>query len=113
VELNTGADLDATKCSEVTGAELGGSTDLGSGRGRRMERDRYGRRDSGWQAGGTGGVVPASGAGRVRPVSGAVQASGVRPAMAGGMSRGRVSERRKRSPSERGERAESSHERGA
>jgi hypothetical protein len=37
VELDAGAELDATECSEVVGAKLGGGTDLGSGCGRRME----------------------------------------------------------------------------
>jgi hypothetical protein len=31
VKLNTGAELDATECVEVAGAELVGSMDLGSG----------------------------------------------------------------------------------
>jgi hypothetical protein len=66
VELDASPELNATECSKLAGAELAGGTDLGSGRGRRMEHDRDGRRESrrlaAWAA-------PASGAGRVRPTS--------------------------------------------
>jgi hypothetical protein len=41
-ELDTGTELDATECAEVTSAELGSGTDLGIGRGRWMERSRDG-----------------------------------------------------------------------
>ena len=47
MELDTGMELDATEYAEVAGAELGGGTDLGSGRGRWMERSCDGRREYG------------------------------------------------------------------
>jgi hypothetical protein len=40
VEFDTGAELDATECAEVVGAELVGGTDRGSDHGRWMERNR-------------------------------------------------------------------------
>jgi hypothetical protein len=43
VELDAIAELDSTEYSEAAGAELVGGTNLNSGRGRRMERDRDGR----------------------------------------------------------------------
>ena len=46
MELDAGAELDATECSEVASAELGGGTDLGSGRGRWMECSCNGRHES-------------------------------------------------------------------
>ena len=46
VELDTGAELDVTECAKIAGAELGGGTDLGRGKSRRMERSRDGRRES-------------------------------------------------------------------
>jgi hypothetical protein len=42
VEIDTGAELDATECAEVAGAELVAGIDLGSGRGRWMERSHDG-----------------------------------------------------------------------
>jgi hypothetical protein len=49
VELDAGTKLNAIECSKAAGAELDGGTDLGSGRGRRMERSRDGRhKSSGW-----------------------------------------------------------------
>jgi hypothetical protein len=45
MELDAGAELDATECSEVADAKIVGGTDLSSGRGRRMEYDRDGRRE--------------------------------------------------------------------
>jgi hypothetical protein len=45
--LGTGMELDATKCAEVASVELVGGTDLGSGRGRWMERSCDGRREYG------------------------------------------------------------------
>jgi hypothetical protein len=45
VELDTDADLDAMECAEVAGTKLVGGTDLGSGRGRWMKRNRDGRRE--------------------------------------------------------------------
>jgi hypothetical protein len=45
VERDTGMELDATECVEVAGAELGGGTDLSSGRGRWMERIHDRRRE--------------------------------------------------------------------
>jgi hypothetical protein len=84
VELDAGAELDATECSEVVGAELGGGTHLGSGCGRRMEaRPRQearvqtvgGRREQGqrqraaqaesvprWRAARASGVISRAGA---------------------------------------------------
>jgi hypothetical protein len=47
VKLDAGAKLDATECAEIIGAELVGGTNHGSGRGRQLERGRYGRRESG------------------------------------------------------------------
>jgi hypothetical protein len=70
VELDAGAELNATECSEVADAELNGGTDHGSGHGRRMERDRDGRRKSRWRVGDVGEGCAASGAGRVCPTSG-------------------------------------------
>ena len=65
VELDNGVELDAIEYREVAGAELISGTDLGSGRGKRMECGRDGRRESRWgrhatQVGGAGGVRPAS-----------------------------------------------------
>jgi hypothetical protein len=40
VELDTGAEFDATECAEVDGVELVGGTNLGGGRGMWMERGR-------------------------------------------------------------------------
>jgi hypothetical protein len=45
VELNTRAELDATECVEVAGAELVGGMDLGSGHGGRCD---YGGLGQGW-----------------------------------------------------------------
>jgi hypothetical protein len=55
VEHNAGVELDATEYAEVIGAELVGSTELGSGRGRQMERGHDGRRESRRWANGAGG----------------------------------------------------------
>jgi hypothetical protein len=54
VELDTSAELHVTECAEVVDAELIGGTDLGSGRGKRMECGRDGRRESGRLAGNAG-----------------------------------------------------------
>ena len=43
VDLDAGTRLNATECSEIAGAELGGGTDLCSGRDKRMECGRDGR----------------------------------------------------------------------
>ena len=45
MELDTGAELDATECAEVAGAELISVTNLDSGRDRWMEHSRDGRRE--------------------------------------------------------------------
>jgi hypothetical protein len=55
VELDISAELDATECAEIAGAKLIGGTDLGSGRGRWMERNRDGRREYRRGACGSGG----------------------------------------------------------
>ena len=47
-ELDASAELDATECAEVADAELVGSTNLGNGRGKRIERGRKGRHESIW-----------------------------------------------------------------
>jgi len=47
VELDAGVELDATECSKVADAQLVYGSNLGSGRGRRMERGRDERRESG------------------------------------------------------------------
>jgi hypothetical protein len=65
VEHNAGVEIDATEYAEVTGAELVGSTKLGSGRGRQMEHGHDGRRESGQWANDAGGAGTASGTGRV------------------------------------------------
>jgi hypothetical protein len=49
VELDTNAELDATECAEVVGAELG------NGHGRWMERNSDGRHEYGQGARGSGG----------------------------------------------------------
>jgi hypothetical protein len=65
VELNTGAELDATESAEVAGAKIVGYMDLGSGRGKRMERGRNGRREFRRRAGSASRVRPArAGGGR-------------------------------------------------
>jgi hypothetical protein len=50
VELDASVELDATECTELIGVELGGGMDLGSGRGRRMERGRDRRHEFGRRA---------------------------------------------------------------
>jgi hypothetical protein len=52
MELDAGAELDATECMEAVGGDLVGGTDLVSGHGRRMECGHDGRRESGWLASG-------------------------------------------------------------
>ena len=54
VELDVGAELDATERAEVASVELIGSTNLNSGRDRHMECGRDGRRESGRGARGAG-----------------------------------------------------------
>jgi hypothetical protein len=51
VELNAGAELDATECMEVTGVEHVGAMDLGRGCGIWMEYGHDGKRKSekGWR----------------------------------------------------------------
>jgi hypothetical protein len=66
VKLDAIAELDATEYAEVTGTELVCSTDLGSGRGRRMESGCDGRRKSGQ------GKAPAS---RIHPARAGVQSA--------------------------------------
>jgi hypothetical protein len=68
VEVNTRAELDATECVEVAGAELVGGMDLGSG--------HNGRRGAAWA-----GLAPACGAGRIRhaTASGGAQHRASRP----------------------------------
>jgi hypothetical protein len=67
VELDAGAELDATECAEVADAELVGDTDLVSVHSKRMEHGRDGRHESGRERhtarvgrGGTSGVRPTS-----------------------------------------------------
>jgi hypothetical protein len=51
VELDAGTELDATECVEVVDAELVSGTNIGSGRGRRIERGRdRSASPNGWQA---------------------------------------------------------------
>jgi hypothetical protein len=52
VELDAGAELDATECLEVADAEPINDMDLDCGRDRRMERSRNRRYKSEWQEGG-------------------------------------------------------------
>jgi hypothetical protein len=68
VELDTGAELDATECAEVTGAELFAGMDLGSGCNRWMERSLDWRSEYGQGHAVQAGIVPASSADRMRPV---------------------------------------------
>ena len=53
VELDVSSELNAIEYVEVAGAKVGGGTNLGSGRGRRMECGRNGRRspsrDGSWR----------------------------------------------------------------